>query len=150
MLSQSPASITPVSLAELPASLIDAAVRVCREIHNDPPEAVAAMLEDLRYYPPASWGWLTEHFRQQLPAITTAVPAITCGNCQHGKSTSHPAILTCAAGVLSCLPIAGRWATDRHDCPKFIDRATVRPVKTDPRPTQTETLNHDPFSFLET
>lgn len=68
-----PASLNPVSLEQLPPALIDAATRVCRELHNDPPEAVAAMLEDLRHYPADSWPWLIDHFTAQLPSL----PAIT-------------------------------------------------------------------------
>lgn len=52
--------------AQLPADLIEAATRVCVEIHGDGPEGVAEMIEDLRHYPPASWSWLADHFRRQL------------------------------------------------------------------------------------
>ena len=146
-----PASITPVDLAELPASLIDAATRCCVEIHNDPPEAVAAMLADLAEYPPDSWPWLTSHFQAQLPPLVITDTAATCGACQHSRPTQHPAILDCAAGVLSGLPIAGRWHTDRHDCERFTVQATgaVRRtvVKTrDKTPTTTRDPSYDPFT----
>ena len=155
MLSHSSASTAPVRLEDLPRALNDVAVRVCLEMHNDGPEAVAAMVDDLRHWPANSWDWLTAHFTAQLPpppALATA--PTTCGDCLHGRQTDHPAILECERGVPSGLPIGGRWHTDRHDCPEFIDRQTGairKPVKTDPRPTQTETfINFDPFSFLET
>jgi hypothetical protein len=155
MLSHSSASTAPVRLEDLPPALIDAATRVCREPHNDPPEAVQEMLVDLAYYPPASWDWLTAHFTAQLPALPSIATApATCGDCRHSRPTDHPAIVRCAAGVPSGLPVGGRWSTDPHDCPEFTDRqtgATRPPVKTEPRPTQTETfINFDPFSFLET
>ena len=70
-----PASLNPVSLEQLPPALIDAAVRVCVEIHGDGPEQVQAMIDDLRHYPAASWDWLTSHFQAQLPPP----PAITTG-----------------------------------------------------------------------
>lgn len=146
----------------LPAELIEAASRVCREIHGDPPEAVAAMLADLAEYPPDRWPWLVDHFRSQLPDLPAdpAPDAITasCGECRHGTpSQHHAAILTCAAGVPSGLPVGGRWHDDRHHCSEFIDRVTGRrpaPIKTEPRPTpprptRTETPA-DPFAFLET
>ena len=146
----------------LPPELIEAASRCCVEIHGDGPEAVAAMIEDLTHCPPASWPWLADHFRSQLPALPAdpAPDAITatCGECRHGTpSQHHAAILTCAAGVASGLPIAGRWHDDRHACPEFTDRATGRkpaPIKTEtrptpPRPTRTETPD-DPFAFMET
>ena len=146
----------------LPAELLEAASRVCVEIHKDPPEAAAAMLSDLAEYPPDRWPWLTEHFRQQLPDPPTdpASDAITasCGACRHGlPNDHHPAILGCASGVPSGLPINGRWSTDRHHCSEFTDRHTGRkpePIKTQPRPTpprptRTETPD-DPFAFMET
>lgn len=149
MLSHSPASTAPARLEDLPRALIDVAVRVCREIHNDPPEAVAAMLEDLRYWPAESWDWLTSHFRQQLPnpPAITADPAATCGGCLHSRPTSHPAILRCATGVPSGLPIGGRWSTDPHDCPEFTDRSTgaIRKPVTKTR-DKTPTTTRDPFN----
>ena len=146
----------------LPAELIEAASRVCREIHKDGAEAVAAMLSDLAEYPPASWPWLTDHFRSQLPAPPAdpapAVVIATCGTCRHGlPNDHHPAILGCAAGVPSGLPVGGRWHDDRHHCPAFIDRVTGRrpaPIKTEPRPTPPRPTRTDipdnPFAFLET
>jgi len=111
------------------------------------------MIDDLRHWPADSWPWLIEHFTAQLPPlpVVTTTPT-TCGDCLHGRPTQHPAILECGRGVLSGLPIAGRWHTDRHDCSEFTDRtgASRRMVKTDPSPTQTENFNPDPFSFLET
>lgn len=81
--------------AELPADLIEAATRCCVEIHQDGPEAVAAMLDDLLHYPSASWPWLADHFRRQLPdlegnGLRAAAPTICCGDCQHGTATDHP------------------------------------------------------------
>jgi len=152
VLSHLPASSAPVRLEDLPPALIDAATRVCLDLHNDPPEAVAAMLEDLRHWPAESWDWLTDHFRRQLPpppAITAS--SATCGGCLHSRPTNHPAILRCAAGVQSGLPTAGRWHTDRHDCSEFTDRATGairKPVITtrDKTPTTTRDFSYDPFT----
>ena len=148
-----PASLNPVSLEQLPPALINAATRVCLELHGDGPEAVAAMVDDLRHWPAASWDWLTSHFQAQLPplsAITADLPT-TCGNCLHGRPTQHPAILRCAAGVPSGLPTGGRWSTDPHDCEQFTDRqtgATRRPVITtrDKTPTTTRDFSYDPFT----
>ena len=146
----------------LPPELIEAASRVCREIHKDPPEAVAAMIEDLSHCPPASWPALVDHFTRQLPDLPAdpapAVVIATCGACRHGTpSQHHAAIVCCGLGIPSGLPIAGRWSTDRHACPEFTDRHTGRkpaPIKTEPRPTpprptRTETPD-DPFAFMET
>jgi len=141
-----PASLNPVSLEQLPPALIDAAVRVCLELHNDGPEAVAAMVDDLRHWPADSWDWLNDHFMAQLPAITADLPT-TCGNCLHSMPASHPAILRCADGVPSGLPIGGRWSTDPHDCHEFTDRSTGairRPVITTRDKTPTPT--RDPFN----
>lgn len=117
--------------AELPADLAEAATRCCAELHRDGPEGVAAMLDDLRHFPPASWPWLVDHFNRQLPdpvanGFRAATPTICCGNCQHGTATDHPAILTCDLGIPSGLPIRGRWSTDRHGCGQFA--ALVRPL----------------------
>ena len=113
-------------MVELPADLIEAATRCCVEIHGDGPEGVAAMLDDLLHWPPASWLWLADHFRQQLPdpvtnGLSPAAPTICCGDCQHGTATDHPAILTCGLGIPSGLPIRGRWSTDRHGCGKYAE-----------------------------
>lgn len=148
VLSRSP-STAPVRLEDLPPALIDAATRVCRELHNDSPEAVAAMVDDLRHYPAESWPWLIDHFTAQLPPLPaiTADPAATCGACLHGRPTQHPAILRCATGVHSGLPIGGRWSTDPHDCPEFTDRqtgATRRPVIA--TRDKTPTTTRDPFN----
>lgn len=111
--------------AELPADLIEAATRCCVEIHNDGPEGVAAMLDDLLHYPPASWPWLADHFRRQLPGALAdgfsgkVATLISCGDCRHGIATVHPAIVTCGLGIPSGLPINGRWSTDRHGCEGF-------------------------------
>lgn len=51
----------------LPAKLIDAASRVCREIHTDDDQAVQSLLDDLRNQP-EDWDALTDHFESQLPA----------------------------------------------------------------------------------
>lgn len=136
----------------LPAELIEAASRVCREIHKDGPEAVAAMLADLAEYQPDRWPWLVDHFTRQLPNPPAdpapAVVIATCGACRHGLlNDHHPAILGCAAGVPSGLPIAGRWHTDRHACPEFTDRHTgrkPRPINATREKTPTET--RDPFN----
>lgn len=136
----------------LPAELIEAASRVCVEIHKDPPEAVAAMLADLAEYPPDRWPWLVDHFTRQLPPLPAdtapAVVIATCGECRHGTpSQHHPAIVTCAAGVLSGLPINGRWHDDRHHCPLFVDRVTGRkpaPITATRDKTPPET--RDPFN----
>jgi len=144
-----PASLNPVSLWQLPPALIEAAVRVCLELHNDGPEAVAAMVDDLRHWPADSWDWLTDHFRRQLPPLpaTPADPAIACGNCLHSITTGHPAILQCAAGVPSGLAIAVHWHTDRHDCSEFTDRQTgvARQMVIKTRDT-TPTPTRDPFN----
>lgn len=143
-----PASISPVSLGQLPPALIDSATRCCVEIHGDGPEAVAAMVDDLRHYPADSWPWLIDHFTAQLPALPSITTApTTCGDCLHSRPTSHPAILRCAAGVQSDLPVGGRWSTDPHDCPEFTDRqtgATRRPVIT--TRDKTPTTTRDPFN----
>ena len=130
----------------LPAELVEAASRCCVEIHGDGPEAVAAMIEDLTHYQPASWPWLADHFRSQLPA--DPAPVITCGTCRHGLSSDqHPAITHCAAGAASGLPIGGRWHTDRHHCPEFIDRATGRkPAPITTTRDTTPTTTRDPFN----
>ena len=113
-------SATPAP-AELPADLIDAATRYCVEIHQDGPEGIAAMLDDLLHYPPASWPWLADHFRAQLIDVEfpTMPTTVCCGDCRHGTATDHPAILECGLGIPSGLPIRGRWSTDRHRCGKF-------------------------------
>ena len=107
--------------AELTTDLIEAATRYCVEIHQDGPEAVAAMLDDLLHYPPASWPWLADHFRRQLIDVEfpTMPTTVCCADCQHGTATDHPAILECGLGITSGLPIRGRWSTDRHRCGKF-------------------------------
>ena len=51
----------------LPARLIDAASRVCREIHGDNDDQVQVMLDDLRDQPD-DWAALHAHFEGQLPA----------------------------------------------------------------------------------
>jgi hypothetical protein len=137
--------------AILPADLTEAATRVCVEIHGDGPEAVAAMLADLADYPPASWTWLTEHFQKQLPTLP-ADPAlvITCGGCTHSEPTQHPAIVTCAAGVPSGLPIGGHWHDDRHHCPEFTDRLSGRkpaPITAtrEKTPIKTRETSYNPF-----
>jgi len=144
-----PASLNPVSLEQLPPALIDAAVRVCRELHNDGHEAVAAMVDDLLHWPAASWDWLNDHFRRQLPPLpaTPADPAITCGGCLRSMPTGHPAILQCASGVASGLAIAVHWHTDRHDCEQFTDRQTgvARQMVIKTRDT-TPTSTRDPFN----
>jgi hypothetical protein len=116
-----PAALATHKPAELPADLIKAATRYCVEIHQDGPEAVATMLADLQHYPPASWPWLTDHFRAQLidVAFPTIPTTICCGDCRHGTATDHQAILECGLGIPSGLPIRGRWATDRHRCEEF-------------------------------
>jgi hypothetical protein len=53
-------------IAPLPARLVTAATRVCREVHGDSAEAIAAILDDLRTQPD-DWDALTEHCEQQLP-----------------------------------------------------------------------------------
>lgn len=112
--------------AELPADLIEAATRYCLEIHQDGPDAVAAMLADLQHYPPASWPWLTAHFRAleapprlSFDPLSSRLSAHSCGDCRHGTATDHQAILECGLGIPSGLPIRGRWSTDRHPCGKF-------------------------------
>lgn len=119
-----PAALATHDLAELPADLIEAATRCCEEIHQDGPKGVAAMLDDLQHYPPASWPWLADHFTRQLPdpdadGLRAAAPTICCGDCQHSTAIDHPAILTCGLGIASWLPINGRWSTDRHGCGQF-------------------------------
>lgn len=51
----------------LPARLIDAASRVCREIHGDNDDQVQVMLDDLRDQPD-DWAALHAHFEGRLPA----------------------------------------------------------------------------------
>jgi hypothetical protein len=131
----------------LPTDLIEAASRVCVEIHQDGPEAVAAMLADLADYPPAAWPWLVDHFTRQLPDLTEPAAPITCGGCRHGTAIDHPAITGCGLGIPSGLPIPGRWHTDRHGCPEFTDRHTGRkpaPMTTTRDTTPPET--RDPFN----
>jgi hypothetical protein len=107
--------------AELPADLIEAATRYCVEVHGDGPDAVAAMLADLQHYLPASWPWLTDHFRAQLidVEVPTIPTTICCGDCRHGIATDHQAIMECGLGIPSGLPIRGRWSSDRHLCKTF-------------------------------
>ena len=50
----------PVAIEQLPERLVTAATRVCVEIHNDPPKAVQAMLEDLTWNDQADWPALIE------------------------------------------------------------------------------------------
>jgi hypothetical protein len=50
----------------LPARLMDAATRVCRD-HGDDDRAVGQMLDELRKQP-GDWDALTDHFESQLPA----------------------------------------------------------------------------------
>lgn len=123
-----PAALATHDPAELPADLIEAATRCCVEIHGDGPEGVAAMLDDLLHWPPASWPWLADHFRRQLPdpdgnGFRAAATTICCGECQHGTATDHTVILTCGLGIPSGLPINGRWSTDRHGCGQFAARS---------------------------
>jgi hypothetical protein len=123
-----PAALATPDPAELPADLIKAATRYSVEVHGDGPDAVAAMLADLQHYLPASWPWLTDHFRAQLIDVEVPTIPITicCADCQHGTATDHPAILTCGLGLPSGLPINGRWSADRHGCERFT--AWVRPL----------------------
>lgn len=51
----------------LPARLIEAATRVCRD-HGDDDRVVGQMLDELRGQP-GDWDSLTEHFEGQLPAL---------------------------------------------------------------------------------
>ncbi len=69
-----PATQPPNDLEDLPAELKHYATRYCIEIHNDPPDAVGVMLDDLRYYETALWPWLTDYFRTRLP---THLPSST-------------------------------------------------------------------------
>ena len=138
-------------IPNLPAELITAASRVCREIHKDNPEAVAAMLADLAEYPPDRWPWLVDHFTRQLPDLPAdpAPDAITatCGECRHGTpSQHHAAILGCGLGIPSGLPIAGRWSTDRHHCPEFTDLHRPTPAPITPTRDKTPTETRDPFN----
>ena len=118
-----PASLATPDPAALPADLIEAATRYCVEVHNDGPDAVAAMLTDLQHYPPASWPWLTDHFRRQLIDVEfpTMPTTVCCGDCRHSTATDHQAILECGLGIPSGMPIRGRWATDRHRCEGFAE-----------------------------
>ena len=107
-----------VAIAELPARLVNAAVRVCREIHQDTEEAVQAMLSDLTWSDPKDWAALIDHFEAQLPpAPRKPIPSMgTCSGCRHAEYRDHPAIAYCKVGVESGIPIGGWWATDEHLC----------------------------------
>jgi hypothetical protein len=59
-----------VAIEQLPARLVEAATRVCREIHNDDDAAVQDMLVDLTWNDPKDWENLIEHFERQLPLVT--------------------------------------------------------------------------------
>ena len=150
-----PAPLATHDPAPLPADLIEAATRYCKEIHRDGPEAAAAMLADLRDYPPASWPLLVDYFTRQLPAlpadpVRSAIVA-TCGTCRHGVTTDRmAAVVQCAAGVPSGLPVAGRWHDDRQHCHKFTDRHTgSTPALITETQDTTQTATRDPFNPFE-
>lgn len=108
-----------VTVEKLPERLVNAATRVCREIHDDDDEAVQAMLDDLCWNDPADWEALISHFERQLPPPPPkAIPAlVTCSGCNHAApSPHHPAIVHCKAGVESGAATAGWFATDKHYC----------------------------------
>ncbi|MBM3273157.1 hypothetical protein FJY94_07945 [Candidatus Kaiserbacteria bacterium] len=112
-----------VTLAQLPERLVNAAIRVCREIHDDDEQAVQDMLEDLRWNDPADWEALISHFEQQLPPPPKAIPAlVTCSGCSHAApNPHHPAITHCRVGVASGVAANGWFDTDRHLCDKWED-----------------------------
>lgn len=116
-------------------------------------EPMSASPENPSTIPADRWPWLTQHFKNQLPTLPTdPALAITCGGCIHSKATDHTAILHCSAGIESGLPIGGHWATDRHYCPSFTDRATGRKpaqINTTRDTTQTTTreLHYNPFEI---
>jgi len=107
-----------VTLSELPARLIDAAIRVCREIHQDDDAAVQAMLVDLTWNDPTDWDALINHFEDQLPPPAPKVMAtVTCSGCSHAApSPHHPGIVHCRVGVESGTATAGWFDTDLHLC----------------------------------
>ena len=146
---EKPISASVINPSIVPAELIEAATRCCVEIHGDGADAVAAMLAELAEYPASAWPAQVTHFMAQLPTEPPAT-VITCAGCVHSVATSHPAILACAAGAESGLPIGGHWHTDRHYCPEFIDRLTGRkpaPINTthDATPPTTRDSVYNPF-----
>lgn len=61
----------PFLLWELPIDLLALAVTYCVQTYHDDPRAVAVMLNDLRWYPPDRWPWLTDYFKTRLPKTET-------------------------------------------------------------------------------
>jgi hypothetical protein len=57
-------------LHELPLELLTAALNFCVQVHHDNPREVAAMLDDLRRFPPERWDWLTRYFQDRTPSTT--------------------------------------------------------------------------------
>ena len=114
-----------VTIEQLPARLVSAAIRACREIHQDTEEAVQEMLADLTWNDPADWDVLIDHFEQQLPPPPPMVMAmVTCSGCRHAApSPHHPGIVHCKAGVESGAATAGWFDTDRHPCDKWEVRS---------------------------
>jgi len=56
-----------VSIEQLPARLVNAATRVCKEVHGDTPEQAHEMLVDLTWNDPRDWQALIHHFESQIP-----------------------------------------------------------------------------------
>lgn len=127
----------------LPAELIEAASRVCVEIHGDGPDAVAAMLADLAHYPAEHFAILTKHFTAQLlPAFQPPdiEPRRPCRECAEYQPRSG----RCLAAARDEIRNAAR--TYRPDPARMRNRDHFR--QTDNRPIQTDP--HDPFHFLRT
>ena len=91
----------------LPADLTHAALAVCKA-YGDGEAAQAAMLVDLRHYPPGQYPALTAHFRAKLRPVR-------CVDCAHADIDAG--IAKCRAGVEAKLPTQGYWYTDAHVCP---------------------------------
>ena len=66
-----PVRSPPFLLCELPIDLLALAVTHCVQTYHDDPRAVAVMLNDLRWYPPDRWPWLTNYFKTRLPKTET-------------------------------------------------------------------------------
>jgi rhodanese-related sulfurtransferase len=109
-----------VTIEQLPGRLIDAATRVCLEVHHDDDEALQEMLADLTWNDPADWDKLIDHFETQLPPPGRPIPPlVTCSGCSHtAPSPHHPAIVHCRVGVESGAAAGGWLDTDRHFCEK--------------------------------
>lgn len=91
----------------LPPELVHVALAICKA-YGDGDAHQAAMLEDLRHYPPAQFPALLEHFRAKLAPVR-------CVDCTYALIDAG--IAQCRAGVESGLPIRGYFYTSPHVCP---------------------------------